>query len=83
MAGVLIRQPVTVYNCLRRMSTGYLIENPKYSFLKELGLEKTNVGVFNGEWKANGAVSKGIVFALRIYWYLHNIECGYISKYKF
>lgn len=39
-------------------SSSYLIEDPKYSFLKELGLEKRNAGVFNGKWKANGEVSK-------------------------
>ncbi|GBP02583.1 UPF0545 protein C22orf39 homolog, partial [Eumeta japonica] len=38
----------------RSASTGYLIEDPKYSFLKDLGLEKHNVGVFNGQWKATG-----------------------------
>ncbi|XP_022120507.2 putative aldehyde dehydrogenase family 7 member A1 homolog [Pieris rapae] len=37
-------------------NASYLIEDPKYSFLKDLGLEKTNVGVFNGKWQANGKV---------------------------
>ncbi|XP_034840306.1 putative aldehyde dehydrogenase family 7 member A1 homolog [Maniola hyperantus] len=32
----------------------YLIDDPKYSFLKDLGLDKKNVGVFNGKWEANG-----------------------------
>ena len=40
------------------MSSGkmYLIDQPKYSFLKELGLEKSNSGVYNGKWFANGEV---------------------------
>jgi len=32
----------------------YLIEDPKYSFLKDLGLSKTNPGVYTGKWSANG-----------------------------
>ncbi|KAG7307472.1 putative aldehyde dehydrogenase 7 member A1 [Plutella xylostella] len=35
-------------------SVSYLIEDPKYSFLKELGLEKKNPGVFHGKWTASG-----------------------------
>lgn len=42
---------------LRTMSS-FLIEQPKYSFLKDLGLEKSNVGVYNGQWFANGEVLK-------------------------
>lgn len=41
---------------MARNSSSYLIEDPKYSFLKELGLDKKNVGVFNGKWQANGQV---------------------------
>ncbi|KAK7794821.1 hypothetical protein R5R35_009389 [Gryllus longicercus] len=41
----------------RNMSTGkYLIDNPKYSFLKDLGLKRTNAGVYNGLWEANGEI---------------------------
>lgn len=38
------------------MSSNYLINDPKYSFLKELGLEETNHGVFarHGKWLGNG-----------------------------
>ncbi|TKR76581.1 hypothetical protein L596_017699 [Steinernema carpocapsae] len=39
-----------------RMVSSLLISNPKYAFLKELGLQEENAGVFNGEWKASGAV---------------------------
>ncbi|XP_059057006.1 putative aldehyde dehydrogenase family 7 member A1 homolog [Achroia grisella] len=40
----------------RNSSTAFLIEDPKYTFLRELGLDKKNVGVFNGNWKANGQI---------------------------
>ncbi|XP_032513379.2 putative aldehyde dehydrogenase family 7 member A1 homolog [Danaus plexippus] len=39
---------------MARNASSYLIEDPKYSFLKDLGLDKKNVGVFNGKWEANG-----------------------------
>ncbi|KAL1132164.1 hypothetical protein AAG570_010121 [Ranatra chinensis] len=34
--------------------TKFLIEDPKYSFLKELGLSKCNDGVYNGKWSGKG-----------------------------
>ena len=33
-----------------------LIDNEKYSWLKELGLKAENEGVYNGTWKATGEV---------------------------
>ena len=49
---------------IRAMSTGqnYLINQPKYAFLKELGIEESNNGVFNGKWFANGEVSFFVAF---------------------
>ncbi|XP_054258538.1 alpha-aminoadipic semialdehyde dehydrogenase [Macrosteles quadrilineatus] len=46
----------------RRMSSQakYLIDDPKYGFLKELGLDKVNLGVYNGRWKANGKVVESV-----------------------
>ena len=38
--------------------SGLLIEEPKYSFLKDLGLGADNVGAYYGEWNATGEVSK-------------------------
>lgn len=43
-----------------RMASTYLVENSKYSFLKDLGLGKVNSGVFNGEWTGTGEVVKSI-----------------------
>ena len=41
-----------------RMNSNYLINDPKYSFLKELGLEEKNYGVFSkhGRWFGDGEV---------------------------
>lgn len=38
----------------------YLVSNPKYSFLKELGLGEENSGVFHGEWTGNGKVIESL-----------------------
>lgn len=43
-----------------RMASTYLIDDPKYSFLKDLGLERTNYGVYDGEWKGSGPALKSI-----------------------
>ncbi|XP_063697266.1 putative aldehyde dehydrogenase family 7 member A1 homolog [Culicoides brevitarsis] len=43
-----------------RMASSYLIDDPKYSFLKDLGLERTNYGVYDGEWKGSGPALKSI-----------------------
>lgn len=43
----------------RTMSSGkYLVEDSKFSFLKDLGLSRTNKGVYNGEWTGNGEVNR-------------------------
>lgn len=34
-----------------------LIDNPKYSWLKELGLESVNKGAYWGQWGGSGPVS--------------------------
>lgn len=43
-------------NC-RKMSN-YLVDDPKYAFLKDIGIEKLNPGVFNGKWGGSGEVSR-------------------------
>jgi aldehyde dehydrogenase family 7 protein A1 len=40
-----------------RKSSSFLINDDKYSFLKELGLKEENSGVYDGKWNANGNVS--------------------------
>ncbi|XP_057300334.1 alpha-aminoadipic semialdehyde dehydrogenase-like [Hydractinia symbiolongicarpus] len=39
-----------------RSASGYLINDPKYSFLKDLGLQEENLGVYNGTWSGSGEV---------------------------
>ncbi|XP_065217197.1 putative aldehyde dehydrogenase family 7 member A1 homolog [Planococcus citri] len=41
---------------LYSMAGKFLVENENYSFLKELGLQKVNPGVYDGQWNANGEV---------------------------
>ncbi|XP_076333157.1 aldehyde dehydrogenase 7 family member A1 isoform X1 [Tachypleus tridentatus] len=41
-------------------SSLFLIEEPKFSFLKELGLEEKNLGVYNGKWSGNGEVIQSV-----------------------
>lgn len=55
---------------MARNASSYLIEDPKYSFLKDLGLDKKNVGVFNGKWEANGPVCIDYLI------FLHNLIFG-------
>ncbi|XP_055522737.1 putative aldehyde dehydrogenase family 7 member A1 homolog [Wyeomyia smithii] len=43
-----------------RMTSTFLVENSKYSFLKDLGLSKMNNSVYNGEWTGNGDTVQSI-----------------------
>lgn len=46
------------WTSFRLMSSNYLINQPKYkSFLTRLGLEEENLGVYDGQWFANGQVT--------------------------
>ena len=38
------------------MSSSFLIEDNKYDFLKRLGIEKRNMGVYHNQWTGNGQV---------------------------
>ena len=42
-----------------------LINDPKYSWLKDLGIEADNPGVFDGTWHANGPV-RNDTFSMKI-----------------
>lgn len=46
--------------CVQRRMASMLINDPKYSFLKELGLTEECCGVFNGEWRASGKVVESL-----------------------
>merc|ERR1711928_257722 len=49
---------IAISYAVRNMSSSqkYRIDQPQYSFLKDLGLEKKNAGVYNGTWFGNGEV---------------------------
>jgi hypothetical protein len=49
---------LSTLRCSRHFSamSGLLIEDPKYSWLKELGLSADNDGVYTGSWCGNGEV---------------------------
>jgi len=42
--------------CLSHSQSDLLINQPKYAFLKDLGLQESNVGAFDGKWFASGEV---------------------------
>ena len=50
----------------RNMSSSYLVDSndSKYAFLKDLGLQTVNDGVFNGKWGGRGEVS---LFITRVF----------------
>ena len=41
-------------------------EDPKYGFLKDLGLTQKNLGVYNGKWMGSGEVCNMEIFNLSI-----------------
>ena len=54
--GFLIKGPFLSARSYSGMS-GLLIEEQKYSWLKQLDLQAENPGVFNGKWCGSGEVS--------------------------
>ena len=52
----LIRRRLSITRKQAAMMATFLIEDPKYSWLKELGLETNNKGVFYGKWDGTGEV---------------------------
>ena len=52
--------PVQLFNVNVRKMSGMLVGEPKYSFLKELGLGEVNDGVYDGKWFGSGEVSGSI-----------------------
>ena len=50
---------------LRTMAS-FLVDSdePKYGFLKDLGLTQKNLGVYNGKWMGSGEVCKMEIFNL-------------------
>ncbi len=54
---LLLRNKLTSVRCQPSAAmSGLLINQPKYSWLKELGLSEDNPGVYNGSWGGSGEV---------------------------
>ena len=53
------------FESCRKMSS-FLVDEPKYAFLKDLGIEKRNPGVYNGTWGGSGDVSWSHILPLKI-----------------
>ena len=66
LIGVAGRATTRGASLVRTMSTQYLINEPKYSFLKDLGLQENNKGVYHGQWVGSGEVSC-IEYSLQYY----------------
>lgn len=45
---------------MKRAMSAYMINEPQYGFLKQLGLQEKNPGVFDGQWKGSGSPVKSI-----------------------
>lgn len=52
----LISKNKNIFRNMSVASSNLLINDPKYSFLKDLGLKEVNHGVFDGQWKGSGKV---------------------------
>ena len=65
---------------LVRNMSGLLIEDQKYSWLKELGLQAENKGVFNGTWGGSGEVKNFLNFLIH---HDHGNTCTPCSKRKY
>jgi aldehyde dehydrogenase family 7 member A1 len=50
----------SIYNFRAMSSARYLIDDTNFAFLKDLGLERVNKGVYNGEWSGHGEIVKSI-----------------------
>lgn len=42
------------------IQSSFLVNDPKYGFLKELGLKCLNSGVYNGQWTGCGEITQSI-----------------------
>lgn len=65
MISLIFKRAITVkfnFCNFRAMSScsRYLVDDSKFAFLKDLGLERVNKGVYNGQWQGNGEIIKSI-----------------------
>lgn len=57
-----LRTCLRAYQQTAAMSSAakFLVDDPKYSFLKDLGIERSNSGVYNGKWTGSGPTTQSI-----------------------
>lgn len=48
-----------------------LINEPKYSWIKELGIQEDNPGVFDGTWGGSGPVSSIFIYSIDMVYSYH------------
>ncbi|KAL0272061.1 UNVERIFIED_CONTAM: hypothetical protein PYX00_005178 [Menopon gallinae] len=60
MAGLFAKNLFKIKLSTNKRFLSMLIEDPKYDFLKKLGLEKRNNGVYNGKWFGSGEVIQSL-----------------------
>lgn len=65
----------------RNMSSSYLINEPKYAFLKDLGLSETNAGVYNGKWMGSGEVKKSYIYNV-VEWNWLEFSTNFLSGWR-
>ena len=71
---------VSISRNIRAMSS-FLIDSPKYSFLKDLDLEKVNAGVYNGKWTARGQVSRPILNKIMNHYFFFDHRIQFIESW--
>lgn len=54
------RQSLIAMQQPHRLASTFLVDDPKYSFLRDLGLKSRNSGVYNGNWTGTGPVTQSI-----------------------
>ena len=62
-----------------------LVSEPKYSFLKELGIGEVNDGVYDGKWFGSGEVSdsldaSGAALDSEVQYNITSVFCGQNSE---
>jgi Aldehyde dehydrogenase family len=53
-------RPASPIQNIARMASNYLVDQKEYAFLQQLGLERTNAGVFDGKWSGSGPIVKSV-----------------------
>lgn len=77
-AQLLITRSTCASHKITRAMSSMLIDDPKYSWLKDLGLGATNNGAFYGVWGGSGEVTFSIALFTNV-----NRQCGVLKCHCF